>query len=271
MTDAGPKHDGAPDEASVNPRKAMAFWRDRQHRELLFYLSVTILFLELVVGAVAFFYGVVHAEPGVDGGPPRFRFPWPAYSLAAVLAPAALLLIVHLTGAGLFRSLRRQEDDEVWRRDLPDRLRKVYAVVQGAPTVVLLLGILLLGAAFFYIDGAMNALLRLAGAAERHLPQIVLGAAAAWCVGYTVRAWFRYRTRRMEAEFLFRREVLERTGVIIVDRHSMRLPPAMPDAGGPHALESGAGAAPCSAAPAEGSGPVLDVTPPIPGGEKTRP
>lgn len=239
--------------------QAAAFWRDRRHGDLLFYLSVAIFFLELVVAAVAFFYGVIHAEPGVGGGPPRFQFPWLAYALAAVLTPAALLLIVHLAGVGLFRSLRGGESDEAWREQLPERLRKAYAIIQGAPTAVLLLGVLLLGVALFYFDGAVTALMRLARAAEQHLPWIVGGVAVTLCVGYTARIWFNYRTRRMEAEYRFRREVLERTGVIIVDQGCVRLPPAGGE--GQRALSGGADALPAGEARENGGGPVLDVTP----------
>lgn len=246
-------------------RQTSAFWQDRQHRDLLFYLSIAIFFLELVVGVVAFLYGVIHATPSPDGGPPRFQFPWLAYVLAAVLTPAALLLIVHLAGVGLFRSLRGQDQDEAWRQDLPQRLRKVYAIIQGAPTVVLLVGILLLGAALFYIDGAMTALFRLGATAEKYLPWIIGGVVAAWCVGYVARIWLNYRTKRMEAEFEFRREVLERTGVIIVDRGSMQLPPAGAELDPARALGSGQGGAiPVNGGPPEEEtpqGPVLDVTP----------
>lgn len=255
---------GAASAVRGKAEEARAFWYDKQHRDLLFYLAIAIFFLECIVGGVAFFYGVIHAEMGVDGVP-RFQFPWLAYLIAAVVAPAGLLLIVHLAGVGLFRSMRGREDDEAWRKDLPDRLRKVYAIIQGAPTVVLLLGIMLLGAALFYFDGAMSALFRLGATAERYLPWIIGGVVGAWCVGYVARLWLNYRTRRMEAEFAFRREVLERTGVIIVDRGSMRLPPADATPAAALALEGerGNGALPPGQVP-PGEGPVLDVTPATP-------
>lgn len=259
------------DKIHQQTRQTVAFWNDRQHRDLLFYLSVAIFFLELVVGVVAFLYGVIHATPAPDGGPPRFQFPWLAYILAAVVTPTALLLLVHLAGVGLFRSLRGQEQDDVWRQDLPQRLRKVFAIIQGAPTVVLLVGIMLLGAALFYIDGAMNALFQLGSTAEKYLPWIIGGVVAAWCVGYVARTWLNYRTKRMEAEFEFRREVLERTGVIIVDHGSMQLPPAGGDLDPAKALGSGQ-AIPINASVSDmlggvaddahtPQGPVLDVTP----------
>ena len=253
----------AGEKANEKARETAAFWNDRQHRDLLFYLSVAIFFLELVVGVVAFLYGVMHAEPGVNGGPPRFQFPWLVYALAAILTPAGLLLIVHLAGVGLFRSLRGQDQDEAWRQDLPQRLRKVYAIIQGAPTVVLLIGILMLGAALFYIDGAMTAMLRLGATLEPYLPWIIGGVGGAWCVGYLARTWFTYRTRRMEAEFEFRREVLERTGIIIVDRGSVQLPPGGADLNPSRALEGGQPIAvnggPSIDDPGQPQGPVLDV------------
>ena len=265
-----PQAPGSGEKIQQSAEKAAAFWQDRQHRDLLFYLSVAVFFLELVIGVVSFLYGVIHAVPGVDGGPPRFQFPWLGYILAAVLAPAALLLLVHLAGVGLFRSLRGQEQDEQWQRELPQRLRKVYAIIQGAPTVVLLLGLLLLGAALYYIDGAMTALLRLGATAEQYLPWIIGGIVGAWCVGYVARTWLQYRTKRLEAEFEFRREVLERTGVIIVDRGSIQLPPSSADldpakalaAGQPEPAANGDTAIPVNAGPCTpADGPVLDVTP----------
>lgn len=244
--------------ASVN-----AVWMESQHKDLMFYLVVAIFMLELVVGGVAFFYGLIHAVPDPQGGPPKFQFPWLAYVLAAVLAPAALLLIVHLAGVGLFRSMEKDKDrDEAWRQDLPERLRKVYAIIQGAPTVVLLVGLMLLGAALFYIDGAMTALFRLGKAAEVHLPWIIGGVVLVWCVGFGGRTWLRYRNKRLEEEYAFRREVFEKTGMVIVERGAMQLPPAMAE--NVQVLPAGDngrnGALPPGVTPA-GDGPLLDVTP----------
>ncbi len=217
---------------------ASSFWRDKQHKDLVFYLVIAIFFLELVVGGVAFFYGVIHAKPGVDGMPPQFQFPWLAYIIAAVVAPAALILIVHMAGVGLFRTIKGKnaEEEEAWQAALPQRLRKVYVFINGAPTMVLLLGLLFLGVALFYVDGAIDVLMHVAGRMEKYIPWIVGGLVAAWCVSRIGRVWFTYRTRRMEEEFAFRRQIFETTGQIIVDKNSRQLPPAYEDA--PKAIES---------------------------------
>lgn len=139
--------------ASAARREMPVAWYDGPHREALLYLLVAIFFVELMVGGVAFFYGVMHAAPETPGGPPLARFPWLGWAEAAVLAPVGLMLIVHLAGTWVARFLGRESreggagaaaagesDDQV-----PERLRRFYAVIRSAPTVVLLLGILLLG------------------------------------------------------------------------------------------------------------------------------
>ena len=218
--------------ASAARREMPVAWYDGPHREALLYLLVAIFFVELMVGGVAFFYGVMHAAPETPGGPPLARFPWLGWAEAAVLAPVGLMLIVHLAGTWVARFLGRESreggagaaaagesDDQV-----PERLRRFYAVIRSAPTVVLLLGILLLGAALFFVDGAFSALVRLGGALADDIPWLAGSAAAMIAACYLVHRWFVYRHHRMQQEYEYRREVLLRTGIVLVDRGCMRLP-----------------------------------------------
>jgi len=206
-------------------KKLAARFTERQSRDLLFYLSMAIIFVELLITLVALCYGIVTATPPAGGGVPQFNFPWLTYFIALAVAPAALLLMVHLTGVGLFRSLRGHDADEAWQEKLPDRIRRVYSLIQGAPLVVLLLGVILLGALLFFVDGALSILMRMAHAIERYLPWIIGGMAVIASVGVTAKYWFGYRSKRIAEEYAFRRDVLEKTGVIIVDKGSMPLPP----------------------------------------------
>ena len=69
---------------------------------------------------------------------------------------------------------------------------------------------------------------------------VVGGFAVAWMVSYVVRAWMHYKTKQMEAEYAFRHEVLERTGMVILDtKHAptteLRMLPPVPG-GQPGAL-----------------------------------
>ena len=174
-------------------------WYAGPYKDALIYLMVAIFFVELVVGGVSFFYGVMHAAPEVPGGPPLARFPWLGWAVAAVLAPVGLMLIVHLSGTWVSRYLGREDgqraeaqagaqnaDDE----QVPERLRRFYAIIRSAPTVVLLLGIMLLGAGLFFVDGAFSALVRLGGALTDYIPWIAGSLAAMIAVCYLVHGWF---------------------------------------------------------------------------------
>ncbi len=121
-------------------------------------------FVELIIGGVAF-YGIIHSVPETPGGPPMARFPWLVWSIAAILCPVGLLLIVHLAGTWLSKRPWTARKTAAGKRRTRTRcrrgMRRFYATVRNAPTLVVLLGILLLGAGLFFVDGAFSALMRL--------------------------------------------------------------------------------------------------------------
>ena len=209
-------------------------WYAGQHKDALLYLMIAIFFVELVVGGVAFFYGVMHAAPEVPGGPPLARFPWLVWALAAILAPVGLILIVHLAGTWVSRFLGREARDADGSGaagaasgdadQVPERLQRFYAIIRNAPTVVVLLGILLLGAALFFVDGAFTALVGLGQSLTPYIPWIAGSVAAMIAICYLVHRLFVYRHHRMQQEFAYRREVLERTGIVLVDKNYIPLP-----------------------------------------------
>lgn len=233
-------------------------WYAGRHRDMVIYLLAAIFFLEMIVGGVAFFYGLIHAAPESAGGPPVARFPLLPWAIAAILAPVFLLLLVRIIGSWISGSLDRGEDAGGQTADgdgkIPDRVRSFYAIARSAPAIVVLAGILVLGAALILADGALDALKAFMRDLMPHLPLLAALACAFFSALYLVHRWFLYRQRRMEAEYAYRREVLERTGIVLVDRGSMRLPPAGSEAPAPPGRIGGLPEGP-PALPA-----VLDVT-----------
>lgn len=196
-------------------------WLAGKNQDAVFYLLIAVFFIEMIVGGVAFFYGIIHARPESAGGPPVARFPWLYWALAAFTAPAAFLLIVHITGSLLSKSL---EGDHPPSEDVPKGLARFYASIRHAPAVVLLLGALLLGASLFFIDGAFSLLGRFFESLAPYLPWICGSLAAFLAVFITARAVFIYKHRKMEFEYAWRREVLEKTGMIITDKSALPIP-----------------------------------------------
>ncbi len=220
-------------EKTTPPRPALA---EKQRRELWLYLAVSIVAVELLLTVGAVFYGFMSM-----GSDRRFVFPWLSWAAAALVCPSLILLLAHFADVGLFRPPGGAASEQEWQRHLPERMQRLYRIIKGAPVIVVLLGIVLLGAALMTLDGALSALMRLGSALVPYIPHIVAGVAVFACAIVLAAVWLSYRTRRLMAEYDFRREVLEKTGVIIVDKGSVPLPPggvgASPYA--PYALEAG--------------------------------
>lgn len=197
---------------------------EKQRRELWLYIAVSLVAVELLIAVGAVLYGFISAVPG-DSGTIVPAFPWMSWGAIAAVAPALVLLLVHLADVGLFRAPGGAASEQEWQKLLPERMQKLYRIIKGAPVVAVLVGIVLLGAALLTIDGALSALQRFGSALLPYVPHIVGGVAGLGAVIVLAVAWLNYRTRRLIAEYDFRREVLEKTGVIIVDKGSTALPP----------------------------------------------
>lgn len=202
-------------------------WYAGENQDALFYLLIAIFFIELIVGGIAFFYGIIHAAPETPDGPPVARFPWLAWGATALLAPVALLLVVHLAGSWLSHALMREEAAPAKEQDsdkLPDGMKKFYASVRHAPTIVVLVAILLLGMCLFFVEGALSALMELGKLLIPYIPWLAGSIAGLLAICFIVHALMVFRQRKMECEMAWRREILEKTGMVIVDKNSVALP-----------------------------------------------
>jgi len=197
---------------------------EKQRHELWTYIGVSIVAVELLIAGGALLFAFMGASG--DGVVSRaIPFPWVTWGAVALLAPAFILLAVHLADVGLFRAPDGAASEAEWQKHLPERLQKIYRIVKGAPVVVILLGVVLFGVGVLTLDGAFSAIQRFGSALAPHMPYIVGGIATVICVIIIAVVWLHYRTRRLIAEYEFRREILEKTGVIIVDKGSTPLPP----------------------------------------------
>ncbi len=197
-------------------------WFDERNREIVVYYLIAVCFLELIVGAVAFFYGVTNAEPLVAGGPKMARFPWVGWLVAALLSPVGLLLLLHLSGQFFSRALNGTEagipGEPGQAEEVPKRVRRLYAIVRHAPAVVILLGLIGLGCAILFVDSAMEMAMAVGAALRPHLPVIIIGTVSFLLLGYLGRLWFLARHRRMEQEYAYRMRVLETTGIVLMNK-----------------------------------------------------
>ncbi len=230
-------------------------WYEEHHREVIIYYLTAVFCLELIVGVVAFFYGVTNAEPLVPGGPKMARFPWIGWLVASILSPVGLLLLLHLSGQFFSRAFGGGEGGSGGQSGadgvVPERVQRFYAIARHAPTIVILLALIAMGCAVLFIDSAMQMAMAVGAALKPHLLWIIAGVVCFLLFGYLGRLWFIARHRRIEQEYAYRMKVLETTGIVIMNKDCLPLRYengqlqllAQPDAGGLKALPgTGAGA-----------------------------
>lgn len=187
---------------------------EKQQRELWMYLAVSLVAIEFFIFIAALFFAFI---AGSNGQP---RFPWLSWSAMAIGIPCLVLLAVHLA-VGLFSSSHK--DDEEWQRHLPERLQKAYTIIKRAPAVVLLLGVIVVGAALFTLDGALHTLESFLVLFKPYILHILIGCALMILILGLGAFWLNYRTRKLYADYEYRRAVLEKTGLVIVDEKTFLL------------------------------------------------
>lgn len=201
-------------------------WYEERNRDIVVYYLIAVFCVELIVGAIAFFYGVTNAVPLEPGGPKMARFPWVGWLVAAVLSPVGLLLLLHLSGQFFSRSLNSgdgQGGGGTGGEEVPKRLQRFYAIVRHAPTIVILLTIIAMGCAVLFIDSAMQLAMAMGAALKPYILWIIAGIVVFLVVCYLGRLFFVARHRRMEQEYAYRMKVLETTGIVIMNKDCLPL------------------------------------------------
>lgn len=198
-------------------------FNEKERKQLFLSLTIGIVLMELAVTVGAVVYSVVSADR-LPSGMLRFNFPWLGYLVAVILAPVLVMLLLHLLSLGFSRTVDGDPNSSL----PPGRASSFFALVRGAPTVVLFACFVLMGAAIYYLDGVMALLLKLGDAVDTIAVWLIGAFAAAWIVSYVARQILAYKARQMDAEYAFRREVLERTGLVLLDaRHAPAIEPRL--------------------------------------------
>ncbi len=202
-------------------RRLTRLWYDQNHREIVVYYLIAVFCVELIVGTIAFFYGVTHAEPVLAGGPKMARFPWIGWLVASVLTPVGLLLLLHLSGQFFSGVVNGSEGGSGGADDsdqIPKSVQRMYSIIRHAPTIVILLGLVCLGCAVLFLDSAMGMVVSIGAALKPYILWIICGIVVFLVLSYLGRMWFIARHKRMEQEYAYRMKVLETTGIVIMNK-----------------------------------------------------
>lgn len=195
---------------------------EKEKKAMFLNVIVGIVLLELAVTVGAIVYSITNADRSA-AGMLRFNFPWLGYLVSITMVPVLVMLILHLVSLGFSRTMGQEASAAAELEGT--RAGTFFAMVRGAPTVILFAGFVLMGAAVYYLDGVMALLLKLGDSFQTVAIWLVAALGVAFCVNAVARAVLAYKTRKLEAEYAFRREIFERTGTILMSSEQVALQP----------------------------------------------
>jgi hypothetical protein len=191
---------------------------------LLFSTLVLILVVEFFITGAALCYGIITSPPQRGGEISSLAFPWVGWAASALIAPVVILGLARIVTGDAPETASAAD---AWSGRLPPRAKKLYDFFRNAPVFVFSLAFIALGVTLLLIDGAFALVKGVALALVPYLPHF-LGALTVVAVALTgFLAWYRVKNNQLSAEYAFRRDVMEKTGIVLLDdKGNALLPPA---------------------------------------------
>lgn len=195
-----------PDNAGAQPVHLAEYWTS---------VAVLVFVFAFFISIAAVCYGIIVTPPAPPGTLPTMRFPWLGWFVALLVATAAIVgLAQYVAGK---HGGRENPDETAWASRLPERALAVYRIIKDAPLFMVCLALIALGATLLVIDGAFGMVSGIVLALVPYAPYFIGGLTAFTIAIAALMAWFRHANNKLAAEYAFRREVMEKTGVILLD------------------------------------------------------
>lgn len=202
-----------------------------------YWTSVVILVFvaAFFISVAAVCYGIITTPPAAPGVIRQIAFPWISW-LAAILTASAVILgfaqyIANKRAPEEAANAAEAAHEQAWASALPGKALGVYRIVRDAPLFVVCAALVILGATLLVIDGAFALVSGIILALVPYAPYFIGGITLFAVAIAAIMAWFRHASNRLAAEYAFRREVMERTGVILLDTTGKAVLPPGTDRG----------------------------------------
>ncbi len=183
-----------------------------------YWTSVIVLVFvaDFFISIAAVCYGIIITPPSAPGVIPTLAFPWIGW-LAGLLAATAVILGFAQYMAGKHSPDGDDAAEKAWAAHLPERAARMYRIIRDAPLFMVCFACIALGATLLVIDGAFALVSGIVLALVPYAPYFIGGITAFAIAIAALMAYFRHANNRLAAEYAFRREVMEKTGVILLD------------------------------------------------------
>ena len=207
-------------------RKGVAsLFDDYEIKDLFRRFIQLLIVVEVLIFLVCWVYQLGIDEVAVTGKPVDVPFPWRAYFLVSFAAPVALTFLTGIVVVAFNSFLYGQRGQAVFKEDgLEGFSAKVAKTANFCFQLPFLLTLLLLGALIgvvYNMGTIMEYLARFGEAASRFL-LVGLGCVlAAGTIFGVVRMVLNYKLRKKNMEYDYKREVMDRLGIAILDEKTM--------------------------------------------------
>lgn len=206
-------------------RKGVAALFDDYEIKDLFKRYVQLLIVvEVLIFLVCWVYQLGLDEAAVTGKPVDVPFPWRVYFLVSFIAPVAVTFLVGIVVVAFNSFLFGQRGVPIFK-DIPDgtvgTLAKVANFCFQLPFLLTLLLLGLLVGAIYNLGTIMDYLARFGEAASR---VVLIGLGCVLVAGTVfgiVRMVLNYKLRKKNMEYAYKREVMDRLGIAILDEQTM--------------------------------------------------
>jgi len=187
-------------------------------RRAEYWTSVVILVFvaAFFISIAAVCYGIIVTPPAAPGTIPTMRFPWIGWFAGVLVSTASILGFAQYT-AGKNSGEGDTEAERAWASQLSGNTLKAYRIIKDAPLFMVCSALIALGATILVIDGAFGLVSGIVLALVPYAPYFI-GSVTVFAVAIAaLMAWFRHANNKLAAEYAFRREVMKKTGVILLD------------------------------------------------------
>lgn len=207
-------------------RKGVASLFDDYEIKDLFRRYVQLLIVvEVLIFLVCWVYQLGIDQVAVTGKPVDVPFPWKAYFLVSFSAPVAVTFLVGIVVVAFNSFLYGQKGGPVFKETTADGTpSKLIKAANFCFQLPFLLTLLLLGIfiGVVYNLGAIMGYLARFGEAAAKVALIGLGCIlVAGTIFGVVRMVLNYKLRKKNMEYDYKREVMERLGIAILDEQTM--------------------------------------------------
>ena len=243
MTEDRKKH--TPENAAARPVRRSDYWAS---------VVVLVFVAGFFITIAAVCYGIIITPPSPPGVIPALAFPWIGWFAALLVATAVIIgFAQYMAGQHPSGGDDDNAAEKAWATQLPQQALRVYHIIRDAPLFMVCFALIALGATLLVIDGAFALVSGIVLALVPYAPYFIGGITVFAVAMAALMAWFRHANNRLAAEYAFRREVMERTGVILLDDKGKAI---LPPGGGRDRYAIGSIAGITAA-----DGPVLEAEP----------